>query len=373
VYILYNMRANKGGTMAYNPWQTLSQNISSLGSFLKLPEWNISEKIYASDTPTQTTAPSTGGGGSWGGDVASSTGGITGGIYTAPSTTGTGNVPLQQQPSSGGIDYDAMIAPALQMLDQAIGPAQQGYQENISNIDKSAGLQQQQAQAIGIEGAQTAATAKGTQKKMTESAIDEARRQYSEISQGLQSRYGGTTGTGKFANEIAGGQAMRNIGNQRQALASAVQAIDDKLMQIQEISKMQVLEVQQKAEERKTQARQQLDATLAQIRNAKGELMANKAKYAQDAMQFYQQQVQQVNANNTSFLQQLYLQQQAAEQKLSQAKQTASQKSAELMNLGTAGSPKWSWVNKQSQQITPVIGAGSLNYEVDQKDKEFFQ
>ena len=157
-----------------------------------------------------------------------------------------------------------------------------------------------------------------------ESAADEARRQYSEISQGLQSRYGSTTGTGKFSNEILGGQTLRNIANVRQQVSSALVQIDDKIQQVQEIGRIAIQDIEDKTRSQVQQARDNLELQLADIRRQKGELQSRKAELASNAMQIYQNTVNQVNAQNSQFLQGLYMQQQSATQQLEMAKQKAS-------------------------------------------------
>lgn len=291
-----------------------------------------------------------------------STGGDTGGVANSPTTQLPGNL-LQTPPSNdGGIDYDALIRPALDLLDQAVSPAQESYNRNVADIGSAQLLQEKQAQNIISSGEQEAGTATKSQKALTESAVDEARRQYSEISQGLQARYGGTTGTGKFANEIVGSSAMQGIGKMRVNLANAIRSIDDKRMEIRTLGEMQVLEAQQRAQELKTEAKDKFDAVMAQIRNAKAELIGNKVQYAQNAINFYNQQVASINQSNTEFLQKVYLQQQAADQQLAYARGVASSKQAELKNIGTSAVPQWAWVSNQGRTITPagVAGAGSI-------------
>lgn len=373
--------------------RSLGGFLTSMGSAFNLPEMNVGErlgvtgnwgeklvpKVQAADSVPQNPAEQgssaqsmTGYIGNQGNPVASGTGNPT----TGGPTGGTNTPPMGQPTGGGGIDYDALIAPALAKLQESMGGFQSAYNENVSGIESSGKLQEEQARNIGIEGERTATSAKKTQKGITESAVDEARRQYSEISQGMQARYGGTTGTGKFANEIVGSSAMAGIGKMRINLANAIQSIDDKLMEVKTLSEMQVKEVQQKVTDLKVQARNQLEANLAQIRNAQGAMMADKVKYASDAMNFYREQVAQVNRDNTEFMRNLYLQQQAAEQKLTAAKQTASSKQAELMNLGTSDVPNWSWVNQGQQTITPatVGGAGKLTgYGEDELDKQIYR
>ena len=56
-----------------------------------------------------------------------------------------GNAPMESSPEQPSVDYDALIAPALQALDQAIAPAESEYQANLSGIE--------QGRAKGVAGA----------------------------------------------------------------------------------------------------------------------------------------------------------------------------------------------------------------------------
>lgn len=237
---------------------------------------------------------------------------------------------LQQVPQQAGIDYDALISPALQALDQAIAPAESQYQANVAGIDAATGKLRGEAQS-SLAGAQSAATSnKQKHTQTTESAIDEARRQFSELQQGLQARYGSTTGTGQFASEIAGSQALKNIAGYRQNLATAVQGIDDKLEQVRSATDIYIRDLEESATSQKSQAKAQLDQALNQIRLQKGELQGRKAELAANAIQLYQNTVNDITARNTQFMQQLYLQQTQAEQQLQAAKQKATKASSDF-------------------------------------------
>lgn len=274
---------------------------------------------------------------------------------------------LQSIPQQNGIDFDAMIAPALQGLQDAIGANQSSYQASLQGIDANTNKLRGEAQnALGQ--AETSATqSKQRNTQTTESAIDEARRQFSELQQGLQARYGGTTGTGQFASEIAGSQALKNIAGYRQNLSGAIQNIDDKLEQVRGSTQIYLRDLEDQATSQKSQAKAQLDQALNQIRQAQGELQGRKAELASNAIQIYQNQVNDINARNAQFLQQLYVQQTAAEQQLAAAKQRASQAASEfsLVNVPKGATPLL--FNQASGQVQSP-GAGVLNLLNNQDD-----
>lgn len=310
---------------------------------------------------------STGGGG---------TGGVTGG-GTQPQG---GDMPLQQAPGMPSIDFDAMIAPALQALDAAIGPAQAGYEANVAGIEGTrkrqvAGAQSALAEATGVAG-----ETKAARTQEAEGAINEQRRQLSEISQGLQARYGGTTGTGAFATEIAGSQATRNIGQLRQGLSSAIQSIDRGLEQVRTATTIAIADAEDRAAELKSQARSELDRTLANIRSARGELLGRKAELAANAVQYYQQVLQQVEQANVAFKQQVYLQAQAAEQKLAEARATGQNAINEFKAVTIGQTPEgfniYGSFDPRTGQVSPfnvpgAAGSGALGSATAQEDDDF--
>lgn len=259
-------------------------------------------------------------------------------------------VPQQEAPAQPSIDFDALIAPALAGLEQAIGPLNQGYQDNVASINSSR-TNQLAATNSSIKGqVDTLGQAKTSQEQQAGNAADEARRQYSEIQQGLQSRYGGTTGTGAFATELAGRQTLQNMGQTRQQLSNAVLAIDQKKQQVEEVGRIAVQDIEDKTRDNLNQAKNQLDTAIADIRRQQGELQSRKAELAANAIQIYQNTVQQVNAQNAAFKQNIYLAQMQASQKLDGAlQQSQSATSSFSQNLPGINAV---------QQRTPVQNPG---------------
>lgn len=266
---------------------------------------------------------------------------------------------MEQAPSEPGIDFEALIRPAMDALDQAVGPLQQQYETTVSGIDQRSGTLKSQTQQNISDQEQTLERGRTSQQQGADSAADEARRQFSEIGQGIQARYGGTTGTGAFATELAGRQSMKNIGNIRTALSGAMREIDDKLGQVKEIGRIAQADIEDRALQEKSQAKADLDSALSDIRRQKGELQSRKAELAMQAMQLYQQTVSQVNARNAQFKQSLYVQQQAAEQQLKLALNRASQVAKEYTPQDFAS---------MAQQLSPLVAQG-LNPTISGKLK----
>lgn len=246
---------------------------------------------------------------------------------------------LQAQPQQPQIDFDALIRPALEGLDAAIAPLQQQFADFQTGAQERESTQLAQTrQNIGAQ-EQTLEGGRTRQNQLGESAIDEARRQFAEIQQGLQARYGGTTGTGAFAGELAGRETLGNVADIRQNLSNAMLEIDNKLQQVKEIGRISEQEIQENTQQQIRDAKSQLDLALADIRNQKGQLQARKAELAANAIQWYQGEVNRVNQQNAQFLQDMYVRQTEAEQALALKMQGARQaaESFQTYNLSKGG------------------------------------
>lgn len=268
---------------------------------------------------------------------------------------------LEQIPQQNGIDYDALIAPALQGLEGAMGASESAYGANVQSIDANASRQVGDAQA-SLQGAENrAGEYKQKHTQTTESAIDEARRQFSEQQQGIQARYGGTTGTGAFASQISGAQSLKSIAGYRQNLQSAIQGIDNKLEEVRGTTQIVIQDIQTQSQAQKSQAKAQLDQALNQIRQQRGEIQSRKAELASQAIQIYQNSVNEINARNQQFLQQVAMQQASAENQLTMAKQRAGKAAEEFSLFSLPQGNTLLKVNQDNTQATPIYGGGRLD------------
>lgn len=278
----------------------------------------------------------------------------------------------QYAPEQASIDYDALIAPALQALESSIAPLQQGF-ESYQGEQRAGGQTQIEKTRADITGQKgILETGRTRQQKIGESAIDEARRQYSEIQQGLQSRYGGSTGTGRFASELSGRESLRNIANVREGLSQAMLEIDNKLQQVQEVGRIAEQDITNQTESRIGEARRALDNQIADIRKQQGLLQAQKAQMAAESIQQYQNSVNQYKQQQQQFMQTLFMQQQNAEQQLKAAMQRGRgvAESFKLYNLSSGGQTTPVRIGNQGtvQGVggaqAPVVGPGSTVYDI---------
>lgn len=255
---------------------------------------------------------------------------------------------MESAPEQPSIDWDAMYAPAFEAYDKLASTLQGGLPTTIKGIETQGstakrGLEAEKASRLGGFTQQRGSAQRATEgvisesKERTKSAVNEARRQQAELSQGIQARFGGTTGTGAFASEILGSQTMRDIGGQRQALqrniATNTAALQDTLGKITQAENdlktqvtTQITNIDSQTQQLVAEARQNLQEQLAEINIQKGQLETQKAGQRVQAIQDYQARVDAVNSRNAQFKQQLYRDAQAFNNELSTLKQRSQEK-----------------------------------------------
>ena len=149
-----------------------------------------------------------------------------------------------------------------------------------------------------------------------ENAKDEARRQAAQILQGIQSKYGGSTGEGSFASALFGANTQRTMGGINQTLQQNLKDIDDKIQQVHEVSRIGEEQINNYASEQTNQAKQWLQGKLGEIRANQATLLTHKADLAYQALQQYQQFLQSVELNKQNLYNNLTLQRDKASQYL---------------------------------------------------------
>ena len=255
-----------------------------------------------------------------------------GGLTTDTATdTGGGDANLfetaQQAPS---IDFDAIIAPALNALSQSETAAQGLFEADVSEIEQ--GGQGRRATAEAQLRSQTGGLEQRGRKttSIAESAIGEARRGFSEIQQGLLARYGTGVSTGLGAAGIVGGKTIQAIGQIRAQLSESLNEIETAKTSVVETTNAAIREAEANTQVLKQRSRAELQQNLAQIGQLRGEIQSRKQELAYNAMELYRQSVADVNQRNTKFKQDIYLQAQKADQALKLAGVRAQQRISEL-------------------------------------------
>ena len=269
-----------------------------------------------------------------------------------------------QQPSFEDLYGDA-FRQAFEAVNQMQGAIQSGYQAELSGAElgtqqRKAELQAEQAMRLA-DFARQRAEAQGqvgmaNQKAeaQTESVIEQARRQAAELMQGIQARYGGTTGTGRFTSEILGSQATRNIAQNQAALRQYKAQMDSELQNT--MSKIGLAENElktkvtslinqedQNLQQAKIQLRANLDKSLAEISQQRSMLETEKANKRYEILNDYQNRLDQVERYNLDHKRQLEAQYQQQQNEINMLKQQAQQSYAVKTNeLKTLTAPQLS-------------------------------
>lgn len=251
-------------------------------------------------TPTSTGSTSRGGGGLQF-NIPGSVPGADG--FNVPQdllaqTNGLSSADYQNQIDQ--FSYDQLIAPALNALSEYERTLQTGLDVSTNAINTdSAGIlsniQGGKQESLGTLDSQQksaeerAKVASGQVERGENEAVAEQRRLLDETTTGLQARFGGTTGTGRFASEIASrgtqtniagirGAALGAIENNQSALNSAVREIDAARNNIISQANRLVTQEEQRASQAKEEAKQRLREQLVEIGMRKGELEGRKAE-----------------------------------------------------------------------------------------------
>ena len=212
--------------------------------------------------------------------------------------------------------FEAAVRPAIDALDKFGKELEGRLPEQLAQTDAEAGVTR-----TGLESERTRRTEefglqRGREEQRTESAVAEARRQGGELLQGLQARFGGTTGTGGFAGELLGRDVVRSVAANRTSLQNTIGQIDTAQGALDREVSNQLEALSVRTEGIKLQLRTNLQDRLAEINLKKGELEARKGEMRLDALREFAQFQQQLELQENSFKQNLALQRDRGQQEL---------------------------------------------------------
>jgi hypothetical protein len=284
----------------------------------------------------------------------------TGNPVNSPGGGGAGQVLGAQAPSNqtysapgqANVDYNAIYQPALDALQGAIASANQNYAGQEASINSQAGQAQGSLDTALSGQMNQIGQAKTTQQTGTKNAMQQAQQGYNEISQGIQSRYGGTTGTGAFANEIAGRQTSTNMAQFQTNLTNALGGLDQAAQQVQTVHDQNIKDLKAQTDAAIQQAKSTLQTNIANIGMQQGQVQSAKASQIANAVIDYQKSVDAVNQMNVQYAQQLQMQQNQIQANLAYARQvgtsylTPATTNATQMGINNQ--------NTQNAQVSPV-------------------
>ena len=261
--------------------------------------------------------------------------------------------PMETPEGQPEVDWDAIIAPALNAYDTFAGQlgnwgvTQEGVLGQETDVQKQQ-LADEEARRTGIYNQN-----RSRETSRTRSAIDEARRNAAEMQQGLQARYGGTTGTGAFVGELMGRDALRNISENRTALQYTLGQIGDAEESLKREVTTQKQNLDMQLSKAKQDLRQWLMSEVNKINMAKGELESGKAEMKLNAMNDYRTYVAEVNARNAAFKQDLFTRYEESNGRLKTLKDSTVGNWEALMQQFT---------NQYSGATGPQTNASNLRY-----------
>lgn len=192
--------------------------------------------------------------------------------------------------------FDQIINPVIQNFESLIGQQQTASQNQIGGLNAQRQNELDQSTADTTAQTQGLNTQTTNQTNQANNAIEEAKRMYSEMSQGIEARYGTTTNTGGFLTEQLGQQTGRNIATLHQGLTSALQDIGDKMSQVKATGELAIRGINTQFDTAIQTEQDNLQKYITQIRGNEAMLQSNKAQMAAQAIQKYQDTVNNLNA-----------------------------------------------------------------------------
>lgn len=244
--------------------------------------------------------------------------------------------------------YGSMYNQALGTLSGYASELQTGQPTVEADINKAYQGMRQTAQTAKETALGTIGTQRESAQRASESAVAEARRVASEQMQGLQARYGTSTGTGGFTGELLGRETARGIATERGNLAGQMGTLDQATRQVESDTTNKMYDIDTAATKAINDARNALRDQLYQINLKKGELEADKAAKRIAAIQ-----------NFATVQAQIQSQKEQAQMQIEANKNTA------LQNLDLWKQQmdyEYQLKNKETQTILPTTpGGGSIN------------
>lgn len=192
--------------------------------------------------------------------------------------------------------YEGMYDSATKALTDYATSLQSDQPTMESDIQAGAETQRKTVRQQKEAGIGKIGTQRESATRASESAVAEARRVAAEQMQGLQARFGSSTGTGGFTGEILGRETARNIAGERGALQGRMGELDVAERDLITQADNQIFQIDTQANQAVNESRRQLRDQLAQINMKKGELEADKASRRIQALQNYQLTLRQIEA-----------------------------------------------------------------------------
>lgn len=262
-------------------------------------------------------------------------------------------------------NWDEILAPAFAAYDQTSAILGQNLQASIGQAEQEAdtqkqGLKVEETERLGEFGSQ-----RTREEGRTRGMIDEARRQASQLQQGIQSRFGGSTGTGGFMSEIVGSQAMANIGKNQEALQYTLGEISKAENNLKNRVMQMVQEVDTQLAGIRTNLRNAFNERIAEIGNKKGELQSSVASRKLELLNEYQNYVRDVAARAQARKEELYDAYVRKQDQLARLQASAEKDYSALLNQPAinVGDTSYKWIPGVKE---PYLATGKIGKDEDE-------
>jgi len=225
---------------------------------------------------------------------------------------------FEQAPSSPSFEeqYGSLFDQALSTLDAQIEARRQESQVDISGIEQKTGRLREDIKGQLATGEQQYQTQEQKQIHKETETDAELRRQFSELQQGIYSRYGRRGSAGIAASEILGRETMRLISQNRQATQNTLNDIFlAKAGTISEANR-RLFDIDTQSEQLRKEAKIQFEKDRTDLLYKRGQLAVDRNRQILDAYKNYEDVIRSVNQRNTAFKQKLFQDQQEFERKL---------------------------------------------------------
>ena len=245
------------------------------------PQPSTNPAVLGSQNPTGTTTTS-------------------GGSPTPTNTNTNNNQLFETAPSQPSFD-EGPFNDVINALSQEYEAEHAGFDATIADLtNQQTQTTDRLGNALTTMKDQTAQQS-GELKSTTEADINSQRRGLSEVNQGIQAKYGGTTGTGKFASELVARTAFENIGKYKTTLSNNITKLNLALSSYTRDINQQILSVEQDTQVLKQKARAELDRTLSEINLNKANVGVAKSQQKTALLSDYRNLVSQIDARNTQY------------------------------------------------------------------------
>lgn len=158
----------------------------------------------------------------------------------------------------------------------------------------------------------------GQVQNQSQSALDDAKRLFNELTQGVRQRFGGSNSAGEFANEFYGRQLQQNMGNIQNTTGQNMKSLLDKASGLQDQHSAQIQQLGYQKAAALSQAQDAFNQRLSAIDDARGQLAQQKAAMKIDALKDYKNTINQITMYHDQAATQLQQNQLAAANQIAQ-------------------------------------------------------